>query len=161
MVRYVHTYGRQHGIIMDAANQHIRLEQAINHEFGEHAQCHGICYHQNRIRRHPSWLRKELVYACAGEKGINLLNEVWYNTWIFRINLRIEDNLDERNIRERLGRHMKVERIQITERGSNEITKRMRHLRDEISWSADRPIKMIDTDDRRYFGRRFDIGRDI
>jgi hypothetical protein len=123
MVRYVQIYGRRHGITTDTAHQYIRLlEQAIKHNFGENAQCHGICYHQDRIRPHPSWLRRELVYACAGEKGINLLNEVWYNTWIFRINLKIEGNLDERTTRALLGLHIKVERIQFTERSRNETT---------------------------------------
>jgi hypothetical protein len=162
MVRFIHVYGRQRGITRDTADRHIRfLEQAMHHKFGENAQCHGICHHQDRIQPHPSWLRRELVYACAGEKGIDLLNEVWYNTWILRINLKIEGNLDERTIRELLGLHMKVERIQFTEWGPNETTKRMRHLRDEIPWLADGSIKMRDTGGCRYFGRRFEIGRDI
>ncbi|KAJ5593568.1 hypothetical protein N7537_010472 [Penicillium hordei] len=162
MVHYIHLYGRQHGITTDTAHRNIRLlEQAINNKFGENAQCHGICYHQDRIRPHPSWIRRELVYACAGEKGNNLLNEVWYNTWIFRINLTIEGNLDERTSRALLGLHMKVVRIQFTERGPNETIKRMRHLRDEIPWLADGSVKLSDTGDSRYFGRRFEIGRDI
>lgn len=162
MVRYIHVYGRQHGITIDTAHEHIkRLEQAINHKFEEKAQCHGICFHQDRIRTDPSWLRRELIYACAGEKGINLLNEVWYHTWIFRINLKIEGNFDERTIREPLGLHMKVERIQFTETGPNETTKRMRHLRDKIPRSTDGSVKMKDTGDCLYFGRRFQIGRDI
>ena len=131
MVHYIHVCGRQHGITTDTIQQQIQLlEQAIKHKFGENAQCHGICYHQDRIRPHPSWLRKNLVYACAGERGLNLLNQVWYNTWMFRINLKIEGSMDKVSTRALLGLHMKVERIDFTGRGPNETTKRMRNLRE-------------------------------
>ena len=86
---------------------------------------------------------------------------MWYNTWIFRVNLKIEDNLEERTARALLGLHMMVERIQFTERGPNETTKHMRNLREEITWLADGSVKMRDTGDCRYFGRRFEIGRDV
>jgi hypothetical protein len=162
MVCYIQVYDRQHGITTETAYQHIQLlEQAINHKFEESAHWHGKCYHQDRVRPHPSWLRRDLVYACAGEKGNNRLNEVWYNTWIFRINLKIDGDLDERTARTLLGLHMKVERIQFTERSPNETTKRMRELRDEIPWLADGSVEMRNTGDCRFFGRQFEIGRDI
>lgn len=162
MVCYIHVYGRQHGITTETAHQHIQLlEQAIKHKFEGSAHWHGKCYHQDRIRPHPSWLRRDLVYACAGEKGNNRLNEVWYNTWIFRINLKIDGDLDERTTRTLLGLHMKVERIHFTERSPNETTKRMRDLRDEIPWLIDGSVEMRNTGDFRFFGRRFEIGRDI
>jgi hypothetical protein len=162
MVHYVYVYGRQHGITTDTTQQHIELlEQAIKHNFGESAQCHGVCYYQDRIRPHPSWLRKKLVYACAGEKGSNLLNQVWYSTWIFRINLKIEDLVDKESIRALLGLHMKVERIDFIGRGPNETTKRIRALRDKIIGSAYRPVNTRDISYCRYFGKRFSIGRDI
>ncbi|KAF4772250.1 hypothetical protein HAV15_011216 [Penicillium sp. str.  len=96
-----------------------------------------------------------------GRRGNNRLNEVWYNTWIFRINLKIDGDLDERTARTLLGLHMKVERIQFTERSPNETTKRMRELRDEIPWLADGSVEMRNTGDCRFFGRQFEIGRDI
>ncbi|KAJ5531434.1 hypothetical protein N7527_004827 [Penicillium freii] len=160
MVHYIHVYGRQHGITTDTAQQQIQLlEQAIKH-IGENAQCHGICLRQDRRRPHPSWLRREIVYACAGENGINLLNKVWYSTWIFHINLKIGGSLDERKTRALLGLHIKAERVQFTSRGPNETTKRMRHLRDGIPW-CDGSVETRDTGDCRYFGKRFEIGRDI
>ncbi|CAG8076597.1 unnamed protein product [Penicillium nalgiovense] len=157
MVHYIHVYGRQHGITTDTAQQQIQLlEQAIKHKFGENAQCHGICLHQGRRQPHPSWLRREIVYACGGGNGINLLNKVWYNTWIFRINLKIEGSVDERTTRTLLGLHMKAERVQFTESGPNETTKRMRHMRDKIPWLADGSVETRNTGDCRYFGKRFE-----
>jgi hypothetical protein len=86
---------------------------------------------------------------------------VWYNTWIFRINLKIEGSVDERTTLALLGLHMKAERVQFTERGPNETTKRMRHLRDENPWLADGSVETRNTGECRYFGKRFEIGMDI
>jgi hypothetical protein len=162
MIHYIHVKGRQHGATADTAYHQIQLlEETMKRAFSESVQCHGIYYHQVRRRPHPAFLRKELVYLCAGSKGINQLNEVWYNTWVFLINLKIEGDMNENFIQALLQLHMKVEMIECTGRGPNETTKRMRHLRDRIPWSADGIAEMRDTEHCRYFGKKFGVGRDI
>jgi hypothetical protein len=99
---------------------------------------HGMAYHQGRKRQHPSWFRKELIFACAGHKGLKRLDEIWYQTWVFVINIKIEGDMNERLIRAVLGLEMTVEKVEHTEGGQYDaLTKRMLHLRNEISWSND------------------------
>ena len=163
MVYYIHVKGKQYGITTETAQLHIQLlEETIKRAFSETAQCHDVYYHQIRKQPHPSWLRKELVYAWVGRWGTGLLEKVWYNTWIILINLKIEGDLDENLLRSLLGSSMKVESMDFTGIGPNGTTKRMRHLRDGIPWPADKPpVETRNTELCRYFGERFGIGRDI
>ena len=103
--------GKQYGITTETAQLHIQhLEKTIKRAFSDTAQYHGVYYHQIRNQPHPSWLRKELVYAWAGRRGIELLEKVWYNIWLILVNLKIEGDLDENLLRSLLGLNMKVER---------------------------------------------------
>jgi hypothetical protein len=96
MVHYIYVNGRQHGVTMDTAQHQFQLlKETIKRDFSETSQCHGMYYRKIRKQPHPSWLRKEVVYALAGKKGTQLLNEVWYNTCLLIVNLKIEGDLDE------------------------------------------------------------------
>lgn len=162
MVHYVHINGRQHGVTADTASHEIQLiEDTLIRGISESTQCHGIYYYQARKQPHPFWLQKELVYACAGNRGLKRLDEVWCNTWILSINLKIEGHLNRGRIRALLGLHMKVERMECTERGPNETIKRMRRLRDRIPWLPGELVETGNTNHYRYFGERFEIGRNI
>jgi hypothetical protein len=163
MVYYIHVKGKQYGITTESAQLQIQLlEETIKRALSDTAKYHGVCYHQIRKRPHPSWLRRELVYGFAGRRGTELLEKVWYNTWIFLINLKVEGDLDETLLRALLGLNMKVENVEVTEIGPSRTIKCMRYLRDEIPWPADAsPVETRNMEHYRYFGKRFGIGRDI
>lgn len=163
MVYYIHIKGKQYGFTTESAQLHVQLlEETIKRAFSDTAQYHGVCYHQIRKRPHPSWLRRNFVYGLAGRKGIELLEQVWYNSWIILINLKVKGDLDETLLRALLGLNMKVESVEITELGSSRTVKCMRHLRDGIPWPADAsPVETRNMELCRYFGNRFGIGRDV
>jgi hypothetical protein len=81
---------------------------------------------------------------------------------VFVINIKIEGDMNERLIRAVLGLEMTMEKVEHTEGGQYDaLTKRMLHLRNEISWSHDGQAGKEDAQDCRYFGRRFEIGRHV
>lgn len=163
MIYYIHVKGKQYGITTKSAQIHVQLlEETIKRAFSDNAKYHGVYYHQTRKRPHPSWLRRELVYVLRGRNGIELLEKVWYNTWIILINLKVEGDLDETLLGALLGLNMKVESVEVTELGPNGTIKRMRNLRDAIPWPADAlPVETRNMEICRYFGEQFGVGRDI
>jgi hypothetical protein len=163
MTYYIHVKGKQHGITIESAQIHVQLlEETIKRAFSDNSKYHGVYYHQTRIRPHPSWLRRELVYIWGGRNGMELLEKVWYNTWMILINLKVEGTLDEVLLRTLLGLNMKVESVEVTETGPNGTVTRMRELRDAIPWPADAlPVETRNMEHCRYFGEQFGIGRDI
>jgi hypothetical protein len=163
MIYYIHVKGKQYGITTKSAQIHVQLlEETIKRAFSDTVKYHGVYYHQIRKKPHPSWLRRELFYAWGGRKGIELLEKVWYNTWMILINLKVEGDMDETLLRALLGLNMKVENVEVTEIGPNRTTKCMRNLRDGIPWPADAlPVETRNMELCRYFGERFGIGRDI
>jgi hypothetical protein len=112
-MHYVHIIARQHGVPPSKISDHIgRLEEAIGLALPPNSMWHGMAYHQGRKRQHPSWFRKELIFACAGHKGLKRLDEIWYQTWVFVINMKIEGDMNERLIRAVLGLEMTVEKVE-------------------------------------------------
>lgn len=90
------------------------------------------------------------------------MDEIWYQTWIFVINLEIEDNVRVGIIRTLLGLHMTVKRMDCTDgRGLDAVTKSMLQLRNEIPWFKDREVRKEDSKGCWYFGKWFKIGRHI
>ncbi|KAJ5547512.1 hypothetical protein N7513_004746 [Penicillium frequentans] len=163
MVHYVQILARQHGVSSSKISDHIeRLEEAIGLALPPTSTWHGLAYHQGRKRQHPSWLRKELIFACAGHKGLKRLDEIWYQTWVFVMNMKIEGDLNESLIRSVLGLEMTVEKVERTDGGQYDaLTKRMLHLRNEIAWSHDAQAGKAGAQGCWYFGRLFEIGRHV
>lgn len=163
MVHYVYVIGRQHGVTSSKTDAQIRrLEKTINFALPKGSTWHGMYYHQDRKRAHPSWFRKELIFAFAGHKGLNRLDEIWYQTWIFKVNLKIEGGSKEGDIRTLLGLDMTVERIECTDgRGLDAVTKCMLQLRDTIPWFQDGQARKEDPNICTYFGKWFEIGRHV
>jgi hypothetical protein len=163
MVHYVHIIARQHGVPPGKIRDHIgRLEEAIGLALPPNSMWHGKAYHQGRKRQHPSWFRKELIFACMGHKGLKRLDEIWYRTWVFVINMKIEGDMNERLIRAVLGLEMTVEKVEHTDGGQfDALAKRMLHLRNEIPWSNDGKAGKEDVQGCWYFGKRFEIGRHV
>jgi hypothetical protein len=118
MTHYIHVIGRQHGVSPSKVDDQIdRLEKTIKFALPEDSEWHGICYHQGRKRVHPSWLRKELIFAFMGRKGLKRLDDIWYQTWISAVNLKIEGGFTESLIPKLLGLYMTVERVESTDGG--------------------------------------------
>ncbi|KAJ5655012.1 hypothetical protein N7490_002015 [Penicillium lividum] len=163
MVHYVHIIARQHGVTPSKISDHIgHLEEAIRLALPPTSMWHGMVYHQGRKRQHPSWFRKELIFAFAGHKGLKRLDEIWYQTWVFVVNMKIEGDLNESLIRAVLGLEMTVEMVERTDGGQfDALTKRMLQLRNEISWSHDGQTGKEDAQGCWYFGKRFEIGRHV
>lgn len=90
------------------------------------------------------------------------MDEIWYQTWIFEVNLKIEGNFKESLIRTLLGLDMTVERMGCTDgRGLDAVTKCMLQLRNKIPWLEDSRARKEDSKDCWYFGKRFEIGRHV
>lgn len=161
MVHYVHVIGRQHGIISSKTDDQIRcLENTFKITLPEGSKWHGIYYKQAR-KGDPSWLRKELIFACMGHKGLKRLDEIWYHTWIFEVNLEIQGDYKECLIRQVLGLDMTVERMKDTEgRRLDAVKKCMLELRNKIHWLNIRS-RQGDSEGCRSFGEYFGIGRDV
>ncbi|KAJ5642276.1 hypothetical protein N7490_006276 [Penicillium lividum] len=156
MVHYVHVIGRKHGVTSSKIDDQIgRLEETIGFALPEGSKWHGIYYHQGRKRVHPSWFRKELIFAFAGHKGLKRLDEIWYQTWIFVVNLKIEGGFQESLIRKLLGLDMTVERVECTDGGRlDELTKCMLQLKNEIPWLDNGQARKEDPKGCFYFGKR-------
>ncbi len=163
MTHYIHVIGRQHGVSPSKIDDQIeRLEKTIKFALPEDSKWHGIYYHQGRKRVHPSWLRKELIFAFMGRKGLKRLDEIWYQTWIFAVNLKIEGVFTESLIQRLLRLYMTVERVEITDaRRLNELTKCILQLRDQIPWLENGQAEKEDSQGCRCFGNRFEVGRHI
>jgi hypothetical protein len=163
MVRYVHIVGRQHGVTPSKIGDKIRrLEETIRLALPEGSKWHGMYYHQRRKRAHPSWLRKELIFTFAGQKGLKRLDEIWYQTWIFVVNLEIESDFREDLLQTLFGLLMTVERMECTDAtGLDAVTKCMLQIRNEIPWLEDREAKKEDSKGCSYFGKWFELGRHI
>jgi hypothetical protein len=126
------------------------------------SEWHGMSYRQSRKRIHPSWFRKEIIFAFAGHKGLKRLDEIWYQTWIFVVNLKIEGDFNENIVRTVLGLDMTVERIEFTDGGRlDALTKCMLQLRNEIPWLENGQARKEDPEGCWYFGKRFEIGRHV
>ena len=162
-MHYVHIIGRQHGVTPSKIEDQIRrLEETMGSALPEGSQWHGMFYHQGRKRVHPSWFRKKLIFAFAGHKGLKRLDEIWYQTWIFVVNLKIEGNSQERLIRTLLDLHMTTERLEYTDgRQLDALTKCMLHLKNEIPWLDNGQARKEDPKGCWYFGKRFEIGRHV
>jgi hypothetical protein len=116
MTQYVHVIGRQHGVSSSKIDAQVKcLEENIKFALPEDSQWHGMYYNQGRKRLHPSWLRKELIFAFMGRKGLKRLDEIWYQTWIFAVNLKIEGDFTESLIQRHLRLHMTVEWMERTD----------------------------------------------
>ncbi|KAJ5559518.1 hypothetical protein N7513_001933 [Penicillium frequentans] len=163
MVHYVHVIGRQHGITSSNIDDHIeRLEKTIRFALPKGSKWHGMYHHQIRKRVHPSWFRKELIFTFAGQKGLKRLEEIWCQTWIFVINLRIEGDFEDGLVPTLLGLDMTVERVGFTDgRRLDELTRCMLQLRNEIPHPDNGKATEVHPESRGYFGEWFDIGRHI
>ena len=163
MIQYVHVVGRQHGVTPNTTDDRIgRLEETIKLALPEGSKWHGMFYHQGRKRVHPSWFRKQLILAFAGHKGLKDLDRIWYQTWIFVVNLEIEGDFREGPMRTILGLDMTLERMECTDgSGLDAVTRSMLQLRNEIPWLQDRQARRGDSEGCVYFGKWFEIGRHI
>ncbi|KAJ5642596.1 hypothetical protein N7490_006596 [Penicillium lividum] len=163
MVHYVNVIGRQHGITSSNIDDHIeRLEKTIRFALPKGSKWHGMYYHQVRKRVHPSWFRKELIFTFAGQKGLKRLDEIWYQTWIVEMNLRIEEDFEDSRISTLLGLDMTVERVGSTNgMRLDELTKCMLQLRNKVSRLGNGKAREVHPNNRWYFGEWFDIGRHI
>lgn len=163
MAGYVYIMGRHHGVTSGEIDDQIEhLEKTIRSKLPAGTKWHGKYCIQRRRRVHPSLLRKRLIFTFAGRKGLKHLDEIWYQTWIFVIYLRIEGNLREYSLRTLLGLHMTVERLECTDgRRLDRVTSCMLQLTVEIPWSDNWQAANEGYKDCRYFGKRFEIGRHI
>lgn len=57
----------------------------------------------------------KLIFTFAGHKGLKRSDEIWYQTWIFVVNLKIEGNSQKRLIRTLLAPDMTMERVEYTD----------------------------------------------
>jgi hypothetical protein len=72
----------------------------------------------------PFLAPKELIFTFAGQKGLNRLDEIWYQTWIFVVNLEIKSDFRGDLLRTLLGLLMTVERMECTDAtGLDAVTK--------------------------------------
>jgi hypothetical protein len=96
LLRIVNVISRQHGVSSSKIDAQVKfLEENIKFALPEDSQWHGMYYNQGRKRLHPSWLRKELIFAFMGRKGLKRLDEIWYQTWIHAVNLKIEGDFQK------------------------------------------------------------------
>jgi hypothetical protein len=93
-----------------------------------------------------------------GRNGLERLDEIWYQTWVFDVNLSIEGDLGETPIRTIIGQAMKVERL-VTGRGQlDELTRHvLLELRNKIPWLEDGQAEKESPEGCRYFGKWFEL----
>lgn len=78
------------------------------------------------------------------------------------VNLEIKSDFREDLLRTLLGLFMTVERMECTDAtGLNAVTKCMLHIRNGIPWRENREAQKDDSKDCSYFGKWFELGRDI
>jgi hypothetical protein len=97
-----------------------------------------------------------------GRKGLKRLDEIWYQTWIFAVNLKIEGDFTESLIQRHLRLHMTVEWMERTDgKRFDASTKNILQLRNEIPWLENGQAGKKDLQGCRCFGNRFEVGRHI
>lgn len=97
-----------------------------------------------------------------GRKGPSRLDEIWYQTWILAVNLKIEEDFTISLIQKLLRLYMTVERVESADGGRrNALTKCIIQLRDQILWLVNGQAGKEDSQVCRCFGKRVEVGRHI
>lgn len=83
---------------------------------------------------------------------------MWYQTWVFVVNLEIKGDFREGLLRTLLELLMTVERMECTDWGElDAVTKCMLKVRNEIPWLEDREARNADPNGCLYFGKRLKL----
>jgi hypothetical protein len=86
------------------------------------------------------------------------LDEIWYQTLIFAVNLKIERGFTESLIQKLLRLYTTVKRVESTDGGRlNALTKCILQLRDQISWLENGQAGKEDSQGCRCFGNRLKL----